>query len=75
MDDTEVDAVFAGAVDDLQEATRISGGDGIDASGYNALNFSIEQVIGHFGLDEVVDAGAAAAPGAFRKFDELEAGN
>ena len=75
MRDAEVDAVFASAVDDLKEATGISSGDGVHAGGFDSLNFAIEQVVGHFRLNDVVDAGAAAAPGAFGKFDEFQAGD
>ena len=38
------------------------------------LNLPFEKVARHFRLDQVIDACAAAAPGALGKFDEFEMG-
>ena len=75
MDDFEVEAVLSSAVLDLEEAAGVGGGDGGDASGLDFGDFAIQKLAGHFGLNEVVDASAAAAPGTFGKFHEIEAGD
>ena len=59
------------AVGDLEEAARIPSSKDGRASFRDVIQLSLEELVGHFGLDEVVDAGAAAAPGAFGQFDEL----
>lgn len=71
MNDADGERGVAEAVLDLEEATWIAGGDDIGAGGFDVGHLAMEEVIGHFGLNEVVNAGAAAAPGAFRKFHEF----
>ena len=75
MHDAEVDAVLARAVDNLEEAAGISRRDGVDTCGFDALNFPVEQIIRHFRLNNVVNAGTAAAPSALGEFDEVQAGD
>ena len=75
MDDAQGEAAFAGAVLDLEEAAGIAGGDGVGAGDCDVIEFTIEKLGGHFRLNDVIDAGAAAAPFAFSEFDEFEFGN
>ena len=39
------------------------------------FEFAFQEVPGHFRLNEVVDTGAAAAPSAFREFNQLKIRN
>ena len=75
MDDFDFDAARGEAVADLEEATRIAGGDDGGAGGRDMVEFTLQKFVGHFGLDEVVDARAAAAPHRFGQRHHLQAGN
>ena len=75
MDDAELHPSLFGAVFDLQKASRISSGHDGCARGFDVAQLALEEVVGHFGLDEIVDACAAAAPGAFGQFDQVQSGN
>ena len=63
------------AVLDLEEAAGVAGGDDGRSGGGDVVELALEEFVGHFGLDEVVDAGAAAAPHGFGEGLEVEAGN
>ena len=42
------------------------------AGGLDVLELAVQELVGHLRLDDVVDAGAAAAPGALRQLDQLQ---
>ena len=63
------------AVLDLKETTGIAGGDNGRARGSDVVEFALEKFIRHFGLDQVVDARAAAAPHRLGQRHDVEAGN
>ena len=65
----------SGAIHELEVTTWVGCRDRIDASGEDVFQFPFLQVGGHLWLRDVVDTGAAAAPGGFGKFHEFEAGN
>ena len=67
MHDPQGQVLFSGAVDDLQKAAWISGRDGWRGGRFDMLHFAVEKFVRHFRLDQIVNPGAAAAPGAFRQ--------
>ena len=71
MHDTQVHAFLLSPVDDLEETAGIAGSNDVSASGFDVLDFSLEQLVRHFGLNDVVDARAAAAPRRFGELDEF----
>lgn len=75
MDDANGELFLAEAVEDLEKATGVAGGDDGRAGRFDVFDFALEKVAGHFRLDQVVDAGAATAPHALREFDELQVRN
>ena len=75
MHDLELDAARGEAVADLEQAAGIARGDDGCAGVGDMVEFALEKFVGHFGLDEVVDAGAAAAPHRFGQRLEVEAGD
>jgi len=60
MDHAEVQSALFGAVDELEEAAGVGGGDDGCAGGLDVVEFALEELVGHFRLDEVVDAGGAS---------------
>ena len=44
----------------LEEAAGVGGGDDGCAGGLDVVEFALEELVGHFRLDEVVDAGGAS---------------
>ena len=75
MNGGDVEAALAETVLDLEEAAGVAGGDDRGAGGGDVVDFALEKLVGHLGLDEVVDAGAAAAPHRFGEGLYLQAGN
>ena len=73
MGDFDFHAARGEAVANLHEAPRIAGGDDGRAGGGDVVEFPLQKFIGHFGLDEVVDARAAAAPHRFGQRRDVEA--
>ena len=71
MDDAQLKALVIRTIDELQQATGIAGGHHGCAGGFNMLKLALQELVGHFGLDDIVNSGTAAAPRAFRKLDEL----
>src|SRR5688572_27866477 len=67
--------LLAEAIHDLEEAAGIAGRDDLGTRGLDMLNYAFEKVARHFGLDQVIDARAAAAPRAFGEFNEFEIRN
>ena len=63
------------AIDQLQKAAGIAGRDDRGAGALDVLELALQELVGHPRLDEIVDAGAAAAPVALGQFDEPEAGD
>ena len=75
MDDSEVHLLGASAIDELQQAAWVTGSDDRRARGFNVAQLAVEKLVGHLGLDEIVNAGAAAAPGAFREINQFKVWN
>ena len=75
MYDAERKILLARPVKDLQKAAGIAGGDDRSAGGFDVAELAIEEIARHFRLDQIVDAGATAAPCAFRQFDKFEIGD
>lgn len=75
MDDAKRESLLAGAIENLEETAGVPGGDSRCAGGFDVAEFACEEVASHFGLDQIVNAGATAAPGALGKFDQFEIGN
>jgi hypothetical protein len=73
MEDFNFRAARGEAVANLEEAAGIAGGDDGRAGGGDVVEFSPQKLAGHFGLDEVVNSGAAAAPHRFGKRHDVEA--
>jgi len=65
----------SGAIHDLQQAPRIAGSDDPGPGAFDMPDFALKELVGHLRLNQVVDARAATAPGAFRKLDQLEIWN
>ena len=63
------------AVLDLEQAAGIARGDDGRAGGRDVVELSLEELVGHLGLDEVVDARAAAAPHRLGQRLDVEAGD
>ena len=59
----------------LQEASRIPGGDDRRPCGDHVVHLPLEQLSRHFRLRQVVNPGTAAAPGRLGKVDEINSGN
>src|SRR5258706_314461 len=59
-------------VDDLQEATGIGRGHNLRAGGFDVLELALKKFVGHLRLDQIVNARAAATPGALRQLNEFE---
>lgn len=57
---------------DLQEAADIAAEDGLSFCGKDVVLFSFAELVGHFGLGQVVAAGGAAADFAFWQRDKLQ---
>ena len=60
---------------ELHEAAGVGGDDGVGVGGEEMGDFAIAELLGGFGLEEIVDAGGAAAEGGFGDFGDLEAGD
>ena len=75
MNDAQLHPSLFRAIDELQETTGISGGNNFRAGGLDVGEFALQQVIGHFRLNEVVNAGAAAAPVRLGRLDEFQIQN
>ena len=60
---------------ELEEAAGIAGGDDGGAGCGDVGELALEEFVGHFGLGDVVDAGAAAAPHGFGESAHFEAGD
>jgi hypothetical protein len=69
MHDAHRQLPVAEAIHDLEEAAGIAGRDHVSTRGLDMLNLAFEKVARHFGLDQVIDARAAAAPRTLRKFN------
>src|SRR5438046_8185747 len=63
------------AVGDLQEAAWVPRGHDWAVCRANVFEFALQKLGGHFRLNQVVNARAAATPGALRELDELEVRN
>jgi len=63
------------AAHELQETAGVGGDDGVGVSGEQVLDFPVAELLGGFRLEQVVDAGGAAAEGGFGNFGDLEAGD
>ena len=66
---------LARASDELHMATGVADDDPLRASAGNVLHFRVENRLGSFGLDDVVDACAATTTLGHFQFDELDAGD
>jgi len=59
----------------LEEAARIAGGDDVGLERGDELGFVVAEGGGGLRLNEIVDAGRAAADGGFGNFGEFKTGN
>src|SRR6266849_5014460 len=75
MDDAQGEILVPRAVDDLQQTTRVASGNDARLGAADVLELALEQGGGHLRLNQVVDARAPAAPGAFGQFSQREMGN
>ena len=75
MRSAEVQAFRLRAVDDLEQAAGVAGGDDFRLGRADVLHLAFEELVGHLGLREVVNARAAAAPVALGQFHELHTGD
>ena len=75
MHDRPPKAGLSGRRCDLDRATRVAGRHQIRLQSRNVANLADGQVAGGFGLNEIVDAGAATTHFRFDRADELEAWN
>lgn len=75
MGDAEGQALGLGAVEDLQHAAGVAGGDDGRAGALDVLQLAVEQFTRLLGLRDVVDARTAAAPGALGQLGDLQAGD
>jgi hypothetical protein len=69
---------FAGATEsahELHEAAGVGGDDSVSVSGEQVLDFAVAELLGGFGLEQIVDACRAAAEGRFCDLGDLEAGD
>ena len=60
---------------ELNRAARIGTGDNGRARLLNMSKLSLEQLLGHFWLRDVVNARAATAPVGFRHFNQFQSRN
>ena len=63
------------AVLNLQQAPGIPRGDNLSARGVDMVELALEELLGHFGLDEIINARAAATPHRLGQRGHLDAGN
>src|SRR4051812_11633606 len=75
MDDAHWQVRFLRAIEDLEQAAGVGGGDDICTGTPNVLQLALQKVIRHLRLDEIVDPGASAAPGALRQLHQLQPWN
>jgi hypothetical protein len=75
VQDLEVEAFAAGAHGELEVAAGVGGEDGVDVDFADLLHLAVEDGVAHLALDEVVDAGAAAAVVGVGEGDDLEFGD
>ena len=66
---------MARTIQNLEEAARIARGDDRRIGGFDVAEFALQEIAGHFGLDQIINPRAAATPGALGEFDEFEVGN
>ena len=75
MDDAEIQPFLFRAVDQLEQAAGIRGGDDIRAGGFDVPQLAGEQGVGGVRVRQVINTRAAAAPGGFGEFNEFQTGN
>ena len=75
MNHSQRQILFSRAVRHVSEATGISRRNDIHFCRFDVLQLSVEKFVRHFRLNQIVDSGAAATPGAFGKFRQLQIGN
>src|SRR6059036_2872225 len=72
MNERHVQTALATPSGDLQEASGVRGRHDLRPRLDNTSDLELEQLAGHAGLEQVVDAGAAAAEVAVGELHELE---
>ena len=72
MNDSERQALPLGAITNLEKASRVSRGHDFSPGAFDVLELALEKIVGHFRLDEIVYAGTAATPSAFRQLHQLQ---
>ena len=75
MADSDVDALLFGALLDPGEAAGVAGGDDARAGRFEIFEFAVEELAGHFGFGDVIDAGAAATGVGLVHLDQFQAGD
>src|SRR6185437_16626896 len=72
MHDAQIQALAFRAIDNLEQAARIAGGDDLRAGGLDVPELSCEKFVRHFRLDKVINASAPATPAAFRQLNQFQ---
>lgn len=67
--------LFAHAVHHVREAAGISRRDHLSFRRFDVVQFAVEKLVRHFRLDQIVNARAAATPGAFGKLGQIQVRN
>ena len=64
-----IESILFNALLDLKKASGVTGNEYISARIFQMSRFPVQEPPGHFGLDEVIYTGTAAAEVRFRKLD------
>ena len=75
MDDLDGGVGFLGGLVDPGMAAGVAGGDKVGAGGFDIGPFTIEELAGHLGLEEVVGSGGTAAHFGLGEFGEGDSGD
>jgi hypothetical protein len=75
MDNAPLIPEARGCSGNLQRAARVSGRDDVGFKRRDVARLPLAELRSRFRLDEIVDAGAAAADLRFRRAEKLDAGN
>ena len=68
-------ALAAEAAHDLEQAAGVGGDDGLGVGREQVADLAVGELIGGFGVEQVVDAGGAAAEAGLFDLGDLEAGD
>jgi hypothetical protein len=65
VNNSQIKSFLPCTINQLEQTPWIARGDNGGTSGFDMPEFAVQQIVGHFGLDEIIDSRAAAAPIAF----------